>query len=166
MKKRKLFYVASDDVRDYNKLGEAGWDVITTTPFVVAHPFYMKPDAPIVEQFRIWVEKRINASEAEREELVKRGFEFNLIYDDSIGKRRYEFKVKPGSPLLDWRFEINSADDPSVAYITFGDIDFNSVAFCDKKAIDRYVPKEIIDEAMGCGAIKRRYMEIEVGDEA
>lgn len=161
MKKKRMFYIASEDLKDLNPLAEQGWDIITTTPFVIAKNFHMAPDAPIVEQFRVWVEKRINASETERKELIKRGFEFNLIYDDSTGKKRYEFAVKQGSPILDWRFEINSSDDPSIAYMTFGDIDFNSVAFCDKKAIDRYVPKDIIEKAIECGAIKRKYMEIE-----
>ncbi len=164
MRKRKLFYVANDDIRVLSPLGEQGWDVITTTPFVVAKTFYMDADAPIVEQFRAWVERRINASEAERKELINRGYEFSSVYDDSIGKRRYEFVPKPGSPLLRWRLEINSSDDPSIAYITFGDIDFNSVAFCDKRIIDKYVPKDILEGALGCGAIKRKYMEVD--DEA
>lgn len=164
MTKKKLFYVASDDLKSLSPLGEQGWDVITTTPFVIAKTFFMDAEAPIVEQFRAWVERRVNASEAERRELVKRGYEFNAVYDDSIGKRRYEFKAEEGSPILRWRFEINSSDDPSVAYITFGDIDFNSVAFCDKRTIDKYVPKDIVEGALECGAIKRKYMEID--DEA
>lgn len=164
MRKKKLFYVANDDIRALSPLGEQGWDVITTSPLVIAKTFCMDAKAPIVEQFRAWIEKRINASEAERKELAKRGYEFKAVYDDSIGKRRYEFEAKPGSPLLIWRFEINSSDDPGIAYITFGDIDFNSVAFCDKRTIDKYVPKDVIEGALGCGAVKRKYMEID--DEA
>lgn len=165
MKKRKLFYVAdADDLKSLNPLGEQGWEVINQSPLVFAYEFKMKADAPILKQFEKWFGKRATARPVERKELEKRGYRFHKVYSDDTDSVFYDLDVTDDCPLLNWRVEMNTADDPCVVYITFGDMDFNSVAFCDKSTIDRYVPQSVIEKALESGAIKRKFMEIEVDD--
>ncbi len=165
MRKRKLFYVAdADDLKSLNPLGEQGWEVINQSPLVFACEFKMDADAPILEQFRKWMGKRATAKPAERKELERRGYRFRKVYSDDADSVFYDLDVTDDCPLLDWRVELNTADDPCVVYITFGDVDFNSVAFCGKETIDRYAPKGVIEKALESGAIKRKFMEIDVGD--
>lgn len=160
-----MFYEASsDDLKKISPLGEQGWDIVNQSPLVVAHPFTMRGDAPIVRQFSEWIGKRATKSLSERKELERRGYSFRRVYKDDTNSVAYEVDVKDGCPLLDWRVEFNVADDPPLLYITFGDMDLNSVAFCDKGVIDKYVPKGILAEALSSGAVRRKYMVME--DEA
>ncbi len=166
MKRKKLFYAASaDSLKDLNPLGEQGWEVINKSPLVFAYFFKMDAKAPILEQFRKWIGKRATAKTSERKELERRGYRFRKVYSDDTDSTFYELDITWDSPLLDWRVEFNVADDPCLVYLTFGDMDFNSVAFCGKETIDRYAPKGVIEKALESGAIKRKYMVIE-DDEA
>lgn len=146
--KISVYKVVKDDDK-INALGASGWQIILHNPFIIGVLFDM-PDGEHLSSYKKWLEIRANASKDERRWLVKHGFKFRKIQTDEGGPK---LVLDSYEPLLKWRLEFDYGSDSPVAYMTFGAADMNVPSYCAKELIDKYVPKEIIEQAISKGAL-------------
>lgn len=161
IEKRKVYQIVKEEEK-VNKLGEQGWNIIFQNPLIIGVPFDMPVGAPIVDQFAVWLNKRVNVGASERKFLKENGFKISRIYSDEKCARVYVLNDLEKSPLYKWRFEFDYNEEVPTAYITFGPLEMNVPAFAQKEIIDKYVPKEIIEQALESGSLKVCEIEVEV----
>jgi len=154
-------YRVSKDEGPINKLGELGWEIISKEGIVIGHAFDMPEDASILNQFVEWFGRRINASAEERKLLKQAGFPSVRYHEEKTGKRKYRLTEEAMANIRKWRIEFSYVDEIPLAYITFGPLDLNIPAFFDRAVIDKYVPEEIIAEAIACNAFSEGECEQE-----
>lgn len=142
-------YAIRNDKDELNKLGLIGWEVISQSPFLLAKPFKMEENSKILDQFEAWINIQANKDTKVFNVLKKWGFSFKKVYNDEKGKA--EYRVERKNSLTEWRLEIEVelGEDQLLVGMTFGPLEMNTPIFYGKDAIDKYVPREILDEMMG-----------------
>ena len=159
-------YKVIDDEEHLNVMGENGWEIFSKRPIIIGHPFKMKPNATILDQWVALFEYHANHHPKTRIQLNNEGFRFRKIYVDELRQKAYRMVYDENSPLYKWRVEFatslgNPNGEEPILGITFGSPELNIPAFCDAKVIDEYVPKEIIDTLKEHGCIEEAEMETE-----
>ena len=149
-------YFASKENDKLNILGENGWFIYSQSPVIIAHEFKM-PDGEHLIHFKKWLEERANASNDEREFIKKAGYPMRKMKSDGFKGERYV--ITDFSALFDWRIEFDFGEDKPIVYMTFGPQRMASPAIASKKAIDDFVPKEIMQLAIENGAIYEGKMD-------
>lgn len=142
-------YAIKNDKDELNKLGLIEWEVISQSPFLLAKTFEMENNSPILDQFEAWINVQANKDAKVMKVLRKWGFSFKQVYNDE--KRKREYRVERRKSLTEWRLEIEvePSEDLLLVGMTFGPLEMNTPIFYGKDIIDKYVPREILDELTG-----------------
>ena len=161
MRRQQVYFVAKDNDH-INFLGENGWDIFCKSPLVIAIHFNMA-DGPHLYEYKKRLEAMANESKRIRDFLIKK-FKFSMKEIKSeIDPKGRKFVIDDWSPLFDWRLEFNYYEDMPMVYITFGPVQFDAPAIAVKEVIDKFVPSDILEKAIGFGSI---YVgEVEIDDD-
>jgi len=160
-------YRVREDVDHINRMGELGWEVLNKSPLIVGREFKMPPNAEILRQWVDLFEFKANTDISVRNRLNSMGYRFKLVYVDDAGKRLYKLIHYDGSPLYKWRVEFATSlgrgleQEEAILGITFGDPTLNIPAFCDKRVVDKYVPKEIMEPILEADCVFGQEIDLE-----
>ena len=168
MAEKAKVYTVIDNSMDTAKslMEDCGWDYwsASETNFYLYKEFEIPLEAPIVKQFIPYMNRMLNASAEVRKVMKEAGSKIHKVFVPELGKKAYELDLKKDKTLTTWRVEFCPLLQGEGIYITFGHPYVNIPAFAESKVIDKYAPKEIIDQLLLKNIIKEE--EIEIGEDA